>query len=584
MGSAGKTWLISSHLIPAAVESSTRRTTVSSRRRRPWIVSLLLLFVVSAGMDGERRAWGAVAAAAAVEAFEEEETVTDDDMESSNPNSIMLDLEEQQQPNPSPRASSSEDEEEEEEKDVSSVQIHVAREDPYNNMIDDDDDDTNAAIAKEEESQGATETTASTAGNKRVWGGGGGGTATDAAAAAALEEASSSPSPSLEEEEEDADTVDMRTTTSSSSILRRTALRSQVTAAEDLSLSHRTAENSNNNKRPWGADLLQKEGDGGRIGVEAAAETESDSSSSNSESMAHLPFVATKHGLAAAAGTSSSSTQHQQRINPPEGFTFAARVYIGEDDKLAHFDTDDQQQCPVSLAYFDCGASGSTTAALPVQNAYFRHSLSAPTVWNDPDMHAALAVALQPLVMELDSGETLRFQAGDVILLEDTIQPGHRILGSDDKHHHHNSVSVLFLTLPKPHYHTGKNNLSLKQAVTHADTPCPDRDSIEDSVDGDFSSIVAVKRRRRHRQQVTTSWDARRIRMFAFGTVALSISTLAADFLAKTAPLWLAVGIGGTCFVAGTTYGLTLSGEYLFTVWDLRRERQKLAKHQETND
>jgi hypothetical protein len=98
-----------------------------------------------------------------------------------------------------------------------------------------------------------------------------------------------------------------------------------------------------------------------------------------------------------------------------------ARVYIG-DDKLAHFDYDDEKRCGISLPYFDCGASGSTTAALPVKDAYFRHSLSAPTAWIDPDMHPVLAVALAPFIMELDSGETLNIRAGDVVLLEDSIR------------------------------------------------------------------------------------------------------------------------------------------------------------------
>jgi hypothetical protein len=75
-------------------------------------------------------------------------------------------------------------------------------------------------------------------------------------------------------------------------------------------------------------------------------------------------------------------------------------------------------------------------------------------------------------------------------------------------------------------------------------------------------------------------WDGRRIRMLILGTIGLSLSTLAADFLGKTAPLWLAVGIGGTCFVAGSTYGITMAGDYLLTQLQLWFERRRLESNQ----
>jgi hypothetical protein len=266
---------------------------------------------------------------------------------------------------------------------------------------------------------------------------------------------------------------------------------------------------------------------------------------SASDETSHIPFIASKH--------------LQNQHNPPEGFTLAARVYIGT-DKLAHFDYDDDKRCSISLPYFDCGASGSTTAPVPVKHAYFRHSLSAPTVWVDPDMHPVLAVALAPFTMELDSGESLEFRAGDVVLLEDSLRPGHRMIVSDN-----HSLSILFVTLPQPHYHTGKQHLSLKKAVAQKTTPCLERNGLDDFAQSRASSI-----------RPSVVWDARRIRLVFLGTVALSISTLAADFLGKTAPLWLAVGVGGTCFVVGSTYGLTLAGDYVFTALELWRERRRL--------
>jgi hypothetical protein len=41
----------------------------------------------------------------------------------------------------------------------------------------------------------------------------------------------------------------------------------------------------------------------------------------------------------------------------------------------------------------------------------------------------------------------------------------------------------------------------------------------------------------------------------------MSLSAIMADFLGKTAPLWLAVGVGGTFFVVAGTAGTILLGE-----------------------
>lgn len=284
--------------------------------------------------------------------------------------------------------------------------------------------------------------------------------------------------------------------------------------------------------------------------IQPQPKREINASESTGETSSHIPFVASK--------------KQQQQHNPPDGFTLAARVYTG-DDKVAHFDCDEDQQCPITLPYFDCGASGSTTAALPVKHAYFRHSLSASTVWIDPDMHPVLAIALAPFRMELDSGESMQLKAGDVVLLEDSIRPGHRMVISEN----HN-LSVLFVTLPQPHYHTGKQHSSLKKMALHKAAPCP-TDQYGVGIGGGGGAAAANVR-----ASSTLAWDARRLRMLALGTVALSISTLVADFLGKTAPLWLAVGVGGTCFVAGSTYGLTVAGDLAFANLKLWHERRRL--------
>lgn len=251
-----------------------------------------------------------------------------------------------------------------------------------------------------------------------------------------------------------------------------------------------------------------------------------------------------------------SRKHHDHSHDPPDGFQLTARVYLGDDDKLAHFDWDASGKCPIQLTFFDCGASGSTTAAVPTKDVYVRHSLAAPTIWNPRDLHPVLAIALKPFAMELDSGERMQFHAGDVILLEDALRPGHRIVVSES-----NVLSILFVTLRYPHYHTGQQHLSLKTA-RNSDTPCPIQD-------GGSKPIVP-------------SFDGRKLRLLILGTMGLSISTLVADFLGKTAPLWLAVGVGGTCFVAGSTYGITVLVDRMLNtaeVWWERRQLDRRVEH-----
>jgi hypothetical protein len=393
-----------------------------------------------------------------------------------------------------------------------------------------------------------------------------------------------------------ADTTDSVTRDSSSSSSSTTAATMDPTA-KPLSDTNGT---SSNNKRLWGADhhhAVVTDKNAMSTGT-GSNRTKAKSEQQPPPTNPHIPFVKSKP-TAVHNGQKGSRHHQAQHRRPPDGFTLTARVYIDSADNLAHFDyetnpdasgngngdDDDDttvRHCSIALPYFDCGALGSTTAALPVKHAYFRHSLSAPTVWTSPDRHATLAIALSPYRMELDSGEVWNGRAGDVILLEDAIRPGHRIVAADKQH----AVSILFVTLTKPHYHIGKQHLSLQKAIAKSlPPPCPDEylnvttNSPSNATDPTQVSETNVQSRDFvPRRIMAGSWDMRRLRLIALGTVALSLSTLMADFLAKTAPLWLAVGIGGTCFVVGATYGLTVAADYAFTTLDVWRERQRLER------
>jgi hypothetical protein len=311
-------------------------------------------------------------------------------------------------------------------------------------------------------------------------------------------------------------------------------------------------------------------------------------------------------------------------INPPEGFTITARVYIDTNDKLAHFDVIEEANGEVNstsksnhimLPYYDCGVSGATTAALPVKQIHFRHALSSPTtVYVDQSsidsklvLYPVLAIALSSLRVELDSGAHMDFVAGDAILFEDTIRPGHLLTVSKES----KNLTVLLITLPNKHHHIGKQYISIKAALkTHSQKsiPCIVSQASDDSdkermnykhEDPEFATISMTDASLNTSSILLTSPDGfidsspalfsdagRRIRIVILGTIAFSLSTLMADFLGRTAPLWLAVGVGGTCFVLGSTYAITIFSEFLYTSISLWHERRKLenTSSQSVND
>ena len=288
--------------------------------------------------------------------------------------------------------------------------------------------------------------------------------------------------------------------------------------------------------------------------------------------------------------------QHNVKHNartPPDGFALSARVYIDPLDKLAHFDTSTQH-----IPYWDCGHAGSTTSPLPLKSAYFRHALTGATSWSGTDgKHAVLVVTLSDVAMELNSGASKDFPAGSVILLEDVLLAGHKM-----RPLHNNGVSgvsVLFLTLPQPFVHTGREHISLptsflKPAVR--DDPCPNKHP--ESVDGDATGAESNNKNASTNgnsagTEILLSspldgaepsledrpfpWTGRQVRRTAFALVGVSLSTLAADFLGKTAPLWLAVGVGGTCFVAAGTWAIASGSDALWMAVQWNLERRKLG-------
>ena len=277
-------------------------------------------------------------------------------------------------------------------------------------------------------------------------------------------------------------------------------------------------------------------------------------SSVHSSTSTRLPFVKETHHV------------------PPEGFQIDVRVYTNRKDKLAHFD-----DTPLQLPYFDCASTGITTSPLKIQHAYFRHffSSSPPRFkgGEEFDHHAVLMVTLhhQPLVMELNSGESKTFAPGSVILLEDVVAGGHKCKSPDGQ-----DVSVLLLTLP--HYYSKTNFYTSSSSSVSGDghTP-PDRlASIMGNSDNNNNNRYVQSRATNCLLIKPTQFQvARRMILGALGT---SFSLLLADWLGKVAPIWLSVGIGGACLVVGGTVGFVTTMESVLNEIDFYRQRQLLLE------
>lgn len=360
--------------------------------------------------------------------------------------------------------------------------------------------------------------------------------------------------------------------------------------------------NAKESKRLWGAAAAATatttgSGSAAEASVAAAASISAGSSS------------ATAAAATAAAAPTTQQHHHRDEANnhnqtrafvvpkskvaksPPDGFELSARVYIDPRDRLAHFDA-----TPQRIPYWDCGYSGSTTSPLPLKSAYFRHALTGATSWSGTDgKHAVLVVTLSPIAMDLNSGETREFHAGSVILLEDVLLAGHKMrpLATNSRE----GVSVLFLTLPHQFVHTGREHISLPASFlkpAHRDDPCPNEHESGDSsgssslrnetdgvptggADDEDSTVSSINLMLDSSGTGLAFWRPRNVRRGLLAVFGLSLSSLAADFLAKTAPLWLAVGVGGTCFVAAGTWAMAVGGDALWMAVELQLERRKLG-------
>lgn len=252
---------------------------------------------------------------------------------------------------------------------------------------------------------------------------------------------------------------------------------------------------------------------------------------------------------------------------PPQGYRITSRVYTDPEDKLAHFDDD----TPLTLPYWECGVSGSTTVPIPLQHGTVRHLLggSKPNMYSGEEFgpHPQLVIALTTVEVELNSGTRRIFQPGDMILLEDVVSGGHKLKGHDNK-----DMTVMILTLPRHYHHLGKEKTSLDHLTKkdYKKNPCKtelEKHEGENGVARKMGDAIRTLR---------PELSEGAVRRTILTSIGLTLSTIAGDFMGKVAPLWLAVLFGGGCFVAGGTIAFVRIGEYGINELEMYRERKQL--------
>jgi hypothetical protein len=265
---------------------------------------------------------------------------------------------------------------------------------------------------------------------------------------------------------------------------------------------------------------------------------------------------------------SATPNNHKIHHEPPQGFQITSRVYTDPRDKLAHFDNDSAMVFP----YWECGVSGSTTVTIPLQHATVRYLLggSQPNMYSGTEFgpYPQLLVALSPLEVSLDSGQSQIFAPGDVILLEDTISAGHKLKGVDNK-----DMTVMILTLTEHYHQVGKDKTSLT-SILNKDlrwkiSPCPNGlefTRVELEPVGFGNQVGRLLRK----------LQPRSVRRYVLSVLGLSASTILADFMGKVAPLWLAVLFGGGCFVAGGTAAFVKVGDKAMDEFEMWKEQRQL--------
>lgn len=259
-------------------------------------------------------------------------------------------------------------------------------------------------------------------------------------------------------------------------------------------------------------------------------------------------------------GCGSKNSSNTNTVTPPDGFQIAAHIVSDDNDSSAYFAN---TNLPL-IRYSDCGPEGAMTDLLPISNIQFRHfPANVYTHWAPTSIssngksstsksrsRSQLIVCLSPLEVTVSGDELNKqvFEAGQVILLDDTRGKGHK-LRSVSHGDELRPLSALTVNLPLHHHHTA---LFGKRKTRY---PCLDQ-HFDDANGGDAEDDIA--------------WLAqfRNKKCWAVAGAGAALSSAFAGWIYLVYPPIL-IRISEIASVLGLTYSLVHFGE---SYWDNLRD------------
>lgn len=344
---------------------------------------------------------------------------------------------------------------------------------------------------------------------------------------------------------------------------------------------------------------------GGGIAAAAAATTSTSTSTSTAAKKKPVDSVAAKFNkqprpVGINFTSSTDDIQLQQQHVPPDGFTLAARIVSvdgksyfvestndddGNDDDVKRSE-DEGASIPSSknpvadliVPFLDCGAIGSFTDSIGMKECSFRHlpSGAEPIGWTTVES-PQLVAALRPLEVTVSGGggedgtaEVRRiFEAGDVLLFEDTDGEGHKMKSAPLKSAGggggslHPDMSVLIVSLPPQRHrsHRSEKERGILHLPALFGRRNRDKDSSGSDVDGKPPRPCLVETDGTYSSLGPASNVIPSPGRFIRATLGAAISALMTHRLVQRTPVGVAWCAGGCALVVGGTCGFAAIGE-----------------------
>ena len=257
----------------------------------------------------------------------------------------------------------------------------------------------------------------------------------------------------------------------------------------------------------------------------------------------------------------SDSEAHTITHPPPDAFTIDAIIKQKGGKSYFHIDTTDSTTTP-SIPFIECNSVGTTTPPIPAGTVSFRSfpKSAHPKTWTYTH---GFIVPLSSIEIEVqttsiadanvnvntegddeDSEKKKTFKAGETIWVDGK----YRMSSADNEQ----DLSALIINVPKKD-NKSHNIFGLLKRENINMKNCNEGDWTKENR---FPMGVVKSLAKDVRGNVP-------VRKTILATLGISLSSMLTYFWVKVAPLQLAVGVGGSCLIAGGSLGIIKGGEML---------------------